>query len=151
MLVSSGGCRVTRRPAAAAPHDMGRAAAGFKPAHADVKIRARPPRPPSGVIGEGVRAIEMGATVENLAPTAHAHPTLSETFGEAAALLAPNNGLLRSLAGHRRQAASFRHGAPAAAFSASVKNASAWTSSGATPRDASSAAATSTIAGGPAT
>ena len=37
MLVSSGGCRMARRPAAAAPHDMGRAAAGFKPAHADVK------------------------------------------------------------------------------------------------------------------
>lgn len=42
MLVSSGGCRMARRPAAAAQRDMGRAAAGFKPAHADVRIRALP-------------------------------------------------------------------------------------------------------------
>ncbi len=36
------------------------------------------------LIAEGVLAIEMGATVEDLALTVHAHPTLSETLMEAA-------------------------------------------------------------------
>ncbi len=33
------------------------------------------------MIGEGVLAIEMGALVEDLALTIHAHPTLTETEG----------------------------------------------------------------------
>lgn len=37
------------------------------------------------LIAEGVLAIEMGATVEDLAETVHPHPTLSETLMEAAA------------------------------------------------------------------
>lgn len=36
------------------------------------------------MIAEGVLAIEMGASAEDLALTVHAHPTLSETEGEAA-------------------------------------------------------------------
>ncbi len=36
------------------------------------------------LIAEGVLAIEMGATVEDLALTVHPHPTLSETMMEAA-------------------------------------------------------------------
>ncbi len=40
----------------------------------------------SDLIGEGVLAIEMGATVEDLALTVHAHPTLGELYGEAAHL-----------------------------------------------------------------
>lgn len=38
------------------------------------------------MIGEGVLAIEMGALVEDLALTIHAHPTLTETEGEVAEL-----------------------------------------------------------------
>ena len=40
----------------------------------------------SDLIGEGALAIEMGATVEDLALTVHAHPTFGEMFGEAAHL-----------------------------------------------------------------
>ncbi|MDI3316303.1 MAG: dihydrolipoyl dehydrogenase [Bacillota bacterium] len=40
----------------------------------------------SSLIAEGVLAIEMGATLEDLALTIHAHPTLPETLMEAAAL-----------------------------------------------------------------
>ena len=40
----------------------------------------------SDLIGEGVLAIEMGATVEDLALTVHAHPTFGELYGEAARL-----------------------------------------------------------------
>ena len=36
------------------------------------------------LIAEGVLAIEMGATAEDLASVIHTHPTLSETLGEAA-------------------------------------------------------------------
>jgi dihydrolipoamide dehydrogenase len=36
------------------------------------------------LIGEGVLAVEMGATVKDLAETVHPHPTLSETLMEAA-------------------------------------------------------------------
>ena len=36
------------------------------------------------LIAEGVLAIEMGAVADDLALTVHAHPTLSETVGEAA-------------------------------------------------------------------
>jgi dihydrolipoamide dehydrogenase len=36
------------------------------------------------LIAEGVLAIEMGATVEDLAETVHPHPTLSETLMECA-------------------------------------------------------------------
>ena len=36
------------------------------------------------LIGEGVLAVEMGATVRDLADSVHAHPTLSETLMEAA-------------------------------------------------------------------
>jgi dihydrolipoamide dehydrogenase len=36
------------------------------------------------LIGEGTLAVEMGATVKDLALTVHAHPTLSETIMEAA-------------------------------------------------------------------
>ncbi len=39
------------------------------------------------MIGEGVLAIEMGAVAHDIASTIHAHPTLSETIGEAAALV----------------------------------------------------------------
>jgi dihydrolipoamide dehydrogenase len=49
------------------------------------------------LVAEGVLAIEMGATAEDLALSVHAHPTLGETVGEAAELflgpathLAPN-------------------------------------------------------------
>ena len=38
----------------------------------------------SDLIAEGVLAIEMGASVEDLALTVHAHPTLSEPLAEAA-------------------------------------------------------------------
>lgn len=38
------------------------------------------------MIAEGVLAIEMGATSEDLASSIHPHPTLSETLGEAAEL-----------------------------------------------------------------
>lgn len=41
-------------------------------------------RDTEGLIAEGVLAIEMGALVEDLGLTMHAHPTLSETEGEAA-------------------------------------------------------------------
>ncbi len=40
----------------------------------------------SDLIGEGVLAIEMGATVEDIALTVHAHPTFGELYGEAAHL-----------------------------------------------------------------
>ncbi len=40
----------------------------------------------SDLIGEGVLAIEMGATVEDLALSIHAHPSLGELYGEAAHL-----------------------------------------------------------------
>ena len=36
------------------------------------------------LIGEGVLAVEMGATVRDLAETVHPHPTLSETLMESA-------------------------------------------------------------------
>jgi dihydrolipoamide dehydrogenase len=36
------------------------------------------------LIAEGVLAIEMGATVEDMRLTIHAHPTLSETVMESA-------------------------------------------------------------------
>jgi dihydrolipoamide dehydrogenase len=36
------------------------------------------------LIAEGVLAVEMGAVARDLADTIHAHPTLSETLGEAA-------------------------------------------------------------------
>jgi dihydrolipoamide dehydrogenase len=36
------------------------------------------------LIAEGVLAVEMAATARDLALTIHAHPTLSETLGEAA-------------------------------------------------------------------
>ena len=39
----------------------------------------------SELSGEFVHAIEMAATLEDVAATIHAHPTLSEAFGEAAA------------------------------------------------------------------
>jgi dihydrolipoamide dehydrogenase len=38
------------------------------------------------MIAEGVLAIEMGALAEDMALTIHAHPTLTETEGEAAEL-----------------------------------------------------------------
>jgi len=38
------------------------------------------------LISEGTLAVEMGALAEDLAGTIHAHPTLSETLGEAAEL-----------------------------------------------------------------
>ena len=41
-------------------------------------------RETEGLIAEGVLAIEMGALVEDLALTVHAHPTLSETEMETA-------------------------------------------------------------------
>lgn len=40
----------------------------------------------SDLIGEGALAIEMGATVEDIALTVHAHPTFGELYGEAAHL-----------------------------------------------------------------
>lgn len=40
----------------------------------------------SELIGEGVLAIEMGATLDDLAGTIHPHPTLSEQYAEAAHL-----------------------------------------------------------------
>jgi dihydrolipoamide dehydrogenase len=39
------------------------------------------------LIAEGVLAVEMGASAKDLALTIHAHPTLSETLGEAAETL----------------------------------------------------------------
>jgi dihydrolipoamide dehydrogenase len=36
------------------------------------------------LIGEGVVAIEMGATARDLAESVHPHPTLSETLSECA-------------------------------------------------------------------
>jgi dihydrolipoamide dehydrogenase len=39
------------------------------------------------LLAEGTLAVEMGALAEDLAGTIHAHPTLSETLGEAAELL----------------------------------------------------------------
>jgi len=39
------------------------------------------------MIAEGVLAIEMGATAEDLASTIHAHPTLTETVMEGAELI----------------------------------------------------------------
>jgi len=41
-------------------------------------------RETEGLIAEGVLAIEMGALIEDLALTVHAHPTLSETEMETA-------------------------------------------------------------------
>ena len=41
-------------------------------------------RETEGLIAEGVLAIEMGALAEDIALSMHAHPTLSETEGEAA-------------------------------------------------------------------
>ncbi len=41
-------------------------------------------RETEGLIAEGVLAVEMGALAEDLALVIHAHPTLSETEGEAA-------------------------------------------------------------------
>ena len=38
------------------------------------------------MIAEGALAVEMGAVVQDLALTVHAHPTLSETEGEVAEL-----------------------------------------------------------------
>jgi dihydrolipoamide dehydrogenase len=38
------------------------------------------------LIGEGVLAIEMGATARDLAESVHPHPTLSETLMECAEL-----------------------------------------------------------------
>ena len=38
----------------------------------------------SELSGEFVHAIEMGAVIEDIAGAIHAHPTLSEAFGEAA-------------------------------------------------------------------
>ena len=38
----------------------------------------------SDMIGEGTLAIEMGATLEDVALTIHAHPTLGEMYGDAA-------------------------------------------------------------------
>ena len=38
----------------------------------------------SEMSGEFVHAIEMGAVIEDIAGTIHAHPTLGEAFGEAA-------------------------------------------------------------------
>ena len=40
----------------------------------------------SDLIAEGVLAIEMGATLEDLSLTIHPHPTLSEQMAEAAHL-----------------------------------------------------------------
>ena len=40
------------------------------------------------MIAEGVLAIEMGAVAYDLAHTIHTHPTLSETVGEVAAMVA---------------------------------------------------------------
>jgi dihydrolipoamide dehydrogenase len=45
-------------------------------------------RDTEGLIAEGVLAIEMGALAEDVAASMHAHPTLSETEGEAAELFA---------------------------------------------------------------
>jgi dihydrolipoamide dehydrogenase len=36
------------------------------------------------IISEGVLAVEMGATVRDIAESVHPHPTLSETLMEAA-------------------------------------------------------------------
>jgi len=38
----------------------------------------------SNLIAEGVLAIQMGATAEDLEKTIHAHPTLSEAIWDAA-------------------------------------------------------------------
>jgi dihydrolipoamide dehydrogenase len=40
----------------------------------------------SELIAEAVLAVELGASVEDLALIVHAHPTLSEMLGEAAQL-----------------------------------------------------------------
>ena len=40
----------------------------------------------SELIAEGALAVEMGATLEDLALTIHPHPTLSEMLGEGAAI-----------------------------------------------------------------
>ena len=40
----------------------------------------------SELLAEGALAVEMGATLEDLALTVHPHPTLSEMLTEAAAL-----------------------------------------------------------------
>ena len=39
------------------------------------------------LISEAVLAIEMGATVDDIASTIHPHPTLSETFSNASEIL----------------------------------------------------------------
>jgi dihydrolipoamide dehydrogenase len=41
-------------------------------------------RDTEGLIAEGVLAVEMGALAEDMALSIHAHPTLTETLGEAA-------------------------------------------------------------------
>ena len=41
-------------------------------------------RPAGELISEGVLAVEMGATIKDLAESVHPHPTLSETLMEAA-------------------------------------------------------------------
>ena len=38
------------------------------------------------MIAEGVVAVEMGMTVSDMRMSIHPHPTVSETFGEAAEL-----------------------------------------------------------------
>jgi dihydrolipoamide dehydrogenase len=38
------------------------------------------------LVAEGTLAIELGAVAEDIALSIHAHPTLSETVGEAAEL-----------------------------------------------------------------
>lgn len=55
------------------------------------------------LIGEGVLAIEMGATVEDLAACIHPHPTLSEQYPEAAHLA---QGLPLHITAPRTQGAS---------------------------------------------
>lgn len=47
-------------------------------------------RDAEGLIAEGVLAVEMGATAQDLALTIHPHPTLSETEAEAAELFLGN-------------------------------------------------------------
>jgi dihydrolipoamide dehydrogenase len=55
------------------------------------------------LISEGVLAIEMGATAEDLAESVHPHPTLSETLMECAEIF--YGRATHSLAGRRRNAA----------------------------------------------
>ena len=65
----------------------------------------------SELIAEGGLAVEMGATLEDLALTIHPHPTLSEMIGEAAGLgagRALHVGRTARVAGRTRSAASMR-------------------------------------------